>query len=381
MDDMRRRIAIVVPGGVDRSGERRVIPAVLALLERLAKHFDVDAFALSQEAYPAQWDLLGARIHNIGAKATRPRAIAAILREHRRRRFALVHSIFSGACGLVGVVSAKLLRLPSLVHVAGGELAALPDIHYGGLLTARGRISEMLTLRGASLVSAASEPMIASIARHGIAARRITLGVDLSVWPSREPQRRDAAVPARLLHVASINRVKDQRTLLRTLSLLQRDGRSFHVDIVGEDTLHGELQALAAHLELSPHITFHGFRTLREWRALAERAHLLLVSSRHEAGPLVVLEAAIAGVPTVGTSVGHIAEWAPHAALAVPIGDAAELAVAVARLLDDEDLRLRIATHAQERALRDDADRTALLFERAYDDLLRSERAARVAEA
>jgi hypothetical protein len=40
----------------------------------------------------------------------------------------------------------------------------------------------------------------------------------------------------------------------------------------------------------------------------------MVVSSRHEAGPVAVLAAAVAGVPTIGTCVGHIAERAPSAA-------------------------------------------------------------------
>jgi hypothetical protein len=36
---------------------------------------------------------------------------------------------------------------------------------------------------------------------------------------------------------------------------------------------------------------------------------------------MVVLEAATLGIPTVGTRVGHIAEWSPRAAIAVPTGD------------------------------------------------------------
>jgi hypothetical protein len=35
------RIALVVPGGVDRSGENRVIPVLLALISRLSVHHDV----------------------------------------------------------------------------------------------------------------------------------------------------------------------------------------------------------------------------------------------------------------------------------------------------------------------------------------------------
>lgn len=43
------KLALVVPGGVDRSGEFRVIPVLLALVERLARAHDVHVFALRQE--------------------------------------------------------------------------------------------------------------------------------------------------------------------------------------------------------------------------------------------------------------------------------------------------------------------------------------------
>src|SRR6185437_16385744 len=86
---------------------------------------------LHQEPAPGAWDLLGARVHNIGRGATRLRAIRAILAEHRCAPFCLLQAFFSGACGLVAVSAAHLLGIPSAVHVAGGEPVRLPDIRYG----------------------------------------------------------------------------------------------------------------------------------------------------------------------------------------------------------------------------------------------------------
>jgi glycosyltransferase involved in cell wall biosynthesis len=99
-------------------------------------------------------------------------------------------------------------------------------------------------------------------------------------------------------------------------------------------------------------------------------ADVLIVSSRHEGGPFVLLEAALAGVPTVGTAVGHIFDWAPRAAVSVPIGDAEALARETAALLADEPRRLDIAAEAQRRAIAYDADYTAAAFERIYDELV-----------
>ena len=94
-----------------------------------------DVFALHQEPVPGTWQLLGAQVRNIGAGHTTPRAVRSICAQHAQRRFDLLHALWSGSPGLVAVTAARLLRIPSVVHVAGGELLALRDIGYGGRLT------------------------------------------------------------------------------------------------------------------------------------------------------------------------------------------------------------------------------------------------------
>ncbi|KFA30562.1 hexosyltransferase, partial [Xanthomonas vasicola pv. musacearum NCPPB 4384] len=125
------KLALVVPGGVDRSGEVRVIPVFLTVIEWLARSHAVHVFVLHQEPQPGTWSLRGATVHNIGARRTRLRAIAAIRDEHRRAPFDVIQAIFSGYCSLIAVIAAKLLRRPSVVHIAGGELVALHRIGYG----------------------------------------------------------------------------------------------------------------------------------------------------------------------------------------------------------------------------------------------------------
>jgi len=364
------KLAVVVPGGVDRSGEARVIPAFLALIERLARRHDVHVFALRQESRPGTWQLAGATIHNAGDRSPVMRALNQLGAEHRRGRFDLVQALFSGACGFVACVAGARLDRPFAVHVAGGELSRLPDIGYGGRRSWPGRCREALVLRRAALVSAASEPMIETLRHIGVAAQRIPLGVDAARWPAREPEARAPEAPARLIHVASLNRVKDQPTLLRALEILARQGHEFHLDIVGEDTLSGAMQRLSDELQLGQRVSFHGFLPQSELRTLMARAHVCVMSSRHEAGPLAVLEAATLGIPTVGTRVGHIAEWAPDAALAVPAGDPGSLAGALASLLSNEERRRALGRASQAHALREDADFTARAFETSYQRLI-----------
>jgi glycosyltransferase involved in cell wall biosynthesis len=96
----------------------------------------------------------------------------------------------------------------------------------------------------------------------------------------------------------------------------------------------------------------------------------MIISSRHEAGPVAMLEAAVVGVPTVGTAVGHIREWSPAAAACVPVADWERLGQAIGELLHDEDLRLRIAREALRKAVSEDANHTAECFQRLYASLV-----------
>jgi glycosyltransferase involved in cell wall biosynthesis len=365
------KIALIVPGGVDRSGDVRVIPAVLALIRRLAAVHDLHVFATHQEPTPGSWFLEGAQIHNLGRPLTALRGLRVIFTEHRRSPFDVMHAIWAGMCGALAVGAGTLLRVPSIVHVAGGELVALDDIGYGGFRSLRGRLLQRAVLRRATHVTAASEPIRALVARHGVQAVRVPLGVDLERWPIKPPVRRQPNEQPRLVHIASLNRVKDQGTLLRAVRVLVDRGLDFRLDVVGEDTLGGRIQALAAAFGVAQRIRFHGFLAQGALRPIVEAAHLAVVSSRHEAGPLVALEAAAAGVPTVGTAVGHIADWSPAAAVAVPCQDPGALAAALEAVLEDEDLRLRLAHEAQRHAKRDDAQHTAREFGALYARLAR----------
>ena len=136
--------------------------------------------------------------------------------------------------------------------------------------------------------------------------------------------------------------------------------------LIGADTLGGQAQRIAQSLGLGSHVQFHGFLPTDQIAAFLMRAHVHVVSSRHEAAGVVTLEAAAAGVPTVGTAVGYVADWADTRAVAVPAQDPDALAAAILTLLRDPDRRASLAATAREWVLAHDADWTAAAFERVY---------------
>jgi glycosyltransferase involved in cell wall biosynthesis len=174
------------------------------------------------------------------------------------------------------------------------------------------------------------------------------------------------------VRVGSINRVKDYPNLLHALSRIVANAermphvRAIHLDIIGEDTLGGTMQELATRLGLNAHVTFHGFQPTDRLGSFYAHAHLNVVSSRHEASNVTMVEAACTGLPTVGTAVGHVADWHPDCAIAVPPANPDALAAAIVDLLGDRRRRERLGKAAREWALAHDADWTARELERVY---------------
>jgi glycosyltransferase involved in cell wall biosynthesis len=135
------------------------------------------------------------------------------------------------------------------------------------------------------------------------------------------------------------------------------------------------MQELARRLGVDRHVTFHGVQPTEALVVLYQRAHLFVLCSRHEAGAVVVLEAAACGLPTVGTAVGHLADWTPDRAITVPPRDPRALGQAVIDALSSPARLAEVTAAARDWTLAHDAGWTADEFDRLYHELARTRRA------
>jgi glycosyltransferase involved in cell wall biosynthesis len=357
-----------VTGGFDASGRHQVIPTLLSLVERLARRHEVFVYVLRYHEQATSYSLLGATIRDLGRPSgVREQYSRLQLALKQDGQFDVLHAYWGLPAGLVTAAAGRRLRIPTLVTCDSGEFIAVPDITYGSQARLRQRLGIRMMARLATRLSVCSQYQAQLAAALGWPACTIPLGIDCQMFV---PAQRPEGPPWRLLHVASLNPVKDHETLLHAFQQVVQTGLDVHLDIAGEDTMQGAAAQLAAHLDLERHVSFLGFQPSAALIPIYQRSHLFVLSSRHEAAGAVVLEAAACGVPVVGTSVGYIADWAPARAVAVPTHDAAALAAAVRTLLLGCDERTRLAEAARTWVRAHDADWTSREFERLYERML-----------
>jgi len=345
-------VGLVVPG-FSADAADWCIPALRHLARALTEHADVRVLAVRYPYRVDRYDLEGSEVITLGGAAIRGPATLALWRrtlgvlraEHRRRPFDVLHAFWATESGMLTALAGRLLRVPTLVSLAGGELVALSDIGYGDQRVAWERIKVALALRLASAVSAGSQYLrhIAQRFRPGVV--RLPLGVDTALF-------RPAAGYGgqRLLHVGTLTPVKDQRALLTAFARVQAGNRRATLDVVGDGPLLGSLRELATGLGVASAVRFLGAADHAALPAIYHSADIFVVSSRHEAQCMVALEAASCGLRVVGTSVGVVPELAP--ATPVPVGDVPALARAIgsdgpaidARALVEREFALDVCT-------------------------------------
>jgi glycosyltransferase involved in cell wall biosynthesis len=149
------------------------------------------------------------------------------------------------------------------------------------------------------------------------------------------PEEFDLVVPnadARdFLYVGMLRDLKGPDVFIRALAALRRDGSNVTAHIYGAGDDADSYHALVVELGLGEAVAFHEPTPARTAFATGR---VLVVPSRAESMPYIVLEAAAAGVPMIATAVGGVPEiFGSHADRLVPPGDAEVLAAAMATAL------------------------------------------------
>ncbi len=330
------RIAVLVPGGIGDLSSGMHIPVLRNLIQHLADTNDVTVYSLARPDWRESFGTCGkARViflpsdHRGGTLTKIWRLFKMCLKDHRAIPFDIVHGFWAIPCGVAAVLLGKFLHIPSVVTFMGGETACLPDIGYGNMARFSTKHVTLWVGQFADELVTLTHHQEMELRTFGYARNSVNvipLGVDTLQFTSREKDISDR--PMRFLHVSNINPLKDQATLLRTFQIVSKSTDA-RLRIIGSDQSNGKIRQLAVDLNLTEKIEFIGFVPHTEMPGHYHWAHFLIHSSRHEAGVLVVVEAAASGVLVTGSRTGLLADFGDALALTAVAGDYEALATKI----------------------------------------------------
>jgi glycosyltransferase involved in cell wall biosynthesis len=215
---------------------------------------------------------------------------------------------------------------------------------------------DLAVMRRADRIVTVSSSMKNLLLRHGVQAEKIRL-IYNAIPPV--PDTSAAGPPAALLAshgiqpgrrvvgvIGRLNPEKGQMVFLQALRRVTRSCPDVTALLVGDGQDRESLQQFCAAHGLGPHVVFTGYRdnVADYYRAL----DLFVLPSLSEGLPNAVLEAMSFGVPVLATRVGGVPEIiTSDNGLMVPPADPDALADAMIRLLQDDDLRLRMGVRGR----------------------------------
>jgi glycosyltransferase involved in cell wall biosynthesis len=226
-------------------------------------------------------------------------ALASVLR--RRGPFDVVHGHSSKAGAIVRLLPRSVpgarVYSPHAIRTMDPTLSTARHLFYSG-------VERLLSYRRGHFV-AGSRHEVAELARIGAYPDRITLldfGIDNRIPLDRRVVRTAYGLDGDGPLLGFVGRLDWQKAPERAVRALARlDDRRVRLALVGEGDLEAELRQVAHREGIEDRVLFLGFQ---DGQRIMPAFDLLVMPSRYESSPYVLLEAIMANVPVLATSVG-----------------------------------------------------------------------------
>jgi len=294
------------------------------------------------------------------------RGVRALGRDHERDVL-FVHSQVPAV--LLGSV---MSRIPTIVSLDAtpkqyDELGAHYAHETGPALaeTAKLRLNARCFRRAAHLVTWARWTKGSLVDDYGVDPEKITVippGVDLGLWSPDDERELAPDEPVRILFVGGDLARKGGDDLIASFAQIRAGfGAAVELHIVSRARVDA-VDGVTVHRDMTPNS--------RDLIDLYHRCHIFCLPTRGDCLPMVLPEAAAAGLALVSTDVGAISEIVRdgETGLLVPVGEREKMSEALGRLIRDPDLRNRLALRGSA-LVREDHD--AAINARRLSDLIR----------
>jgi len=336
---MKKRIAILIHGGVGTGHFSQGYPPLEKLLIRLSNLFDLVVYSQS----PIEKNYKSSSFEMRSAPAGIRWGVFRWLylfyfffKDHNRKKFQLIFAFWGYPAGFLATFISRIVSIPSVIYILGSDSAGIPSINFGIFHKPIPRKLALWTYNNATKLFSISEFQRRQLQIYGVRKSITTIpwGVETDLYKFI-PKDRGSVL--RIIHVGHLTPVKDQPTLLRALALIAKQ-YSIELRIFGVDCMNGSIQKLCKELGLEKNVKFFDMIPYDQMPAQYEWADLMLHTSLSEGQSMALTEAAACGVLLAGTRVGLLYDLGESCGVTVEVGDFEDLAAKVLHILADREL-------------------------------------------
>lgn len=284
--------------------------------------------------------------------------------------FSIIHG-HSSKAGALGRLAAKILGRPSIYtpnafRTSDPALGRLAFAFYA-------QIERWLAMFGSEIIAVSLDERDHAVT-IGLDERHLHVvhnGVAADRTPEETVTRASLSLPEDAIVAGFVGRLTHQKAPERLLEAAARLSLpSLHWVLVGDGPDREKLRAMSRALGIDHRVHWLG---RRDGFSIMPAFDLLVLPSRYEGMPYVLIEALIHSLPIVASDAGGSRDAVNHGVngFVVPEGNIDALTEAVGKLVRDKSLRLSMSHHARNRAaefsLSRMVDQTLKVYASAYE--------------
>lgn len=301
------------------------------IAKRLSDNYDITIFTAHYKGLPKDEHEDGYRVRRIFAFRTRPDRCAvwqmfmfiicgffSILFAVLKEKPSLIHCHFAVPSGVLGYVFNKLLGIPYIITLHGGDVPSFIPQQTGKYF----KLFKLITYpiwKNAAKIIAVSE-WLKEMAQYDyprVKVDAIPNGCDTGIFFKANKKQDDTL---KFLFVGRLSVQKDPVVMLEALNRCELDNK-WVLHIVGDGPLLPMVKQKVEDFGFQDKVIFHGWRDQLFVRNMMQGASLLLMPSIVESSGLVALESISCGTPVICSDIPPLKSVIHDTKFGVVLGD------------------------------------------------------------
>jgi glycosyltransferase involved in cell wall biosynthesis len=247
----------------------------------------------------------------------------------------------------IPVLFITFFRIPYFIHYhydVAAQVGKINKSHMEGILLST---LERLGFRKATAVWVTAKSL--ALKAETLGAKKVTVipnWIDFS--KSRERTNIGEKNKKKIAFVGRLHPVKQVPLLLQAFQKVAISDSNIQLTVVGDGDERKNLETLSRELGIERQVVFTGFKDRDDVFSILSESELLVLPSKMEGNPRVLIEAMMLKVPIVATKVPGIVDMIKdgHTGHLVPAGSPAKLAAAIELILQNRDYASKLAENA-----------------------------------